>query len=50
MYHAIIAKDYKPLQKLPGSGVRLLLHTDGTESVPVRAGCGQGAPEQVPAG
>lgn len=48
MYHAIIAKDYKPLQKLPGFGVHLLLHTDGTESVLLWAGCG--ASEQVLAG
>lgn len=33
MYHAIIAKDYKPLQKLQGFGVHLLLHTNST------AGC-----------
>lgn len=50
MYHAIIAKDYKPLQNLPGFGVRLLPHTDGAEGVPVRAGCGWAAREQVPAG
>lgn len=39
MYHAIIAKDYKPLQKLPGFGVRLLPHTDGRKA----SLCGQAA-------
>lgn len=40
MYHAITAKDYKPLQKLPAFGVRLLLHTVGKEVSP----CGQAVP------
>lgn len=48
MYHAIMAKDYKPLQKLLGFGVRLLqLH--GWQ-VPVWAGCSWAVPEPVPAG
>lgn len=47
MYHAITAKDYKPLQNPLGFRVHLLLHTEG---VPVWAGGGWGALEQVPAG
>jgi len=50
MYHATIAKDYKPLQKPLGLGVRLFLPTAGAAGVPARAGCGRAAPERVPAG
>lgn len=44
MYHAIIAKDYKPLQKLQGFGVHLLLHTNSTAAcLGWGAGCARGA-------
>lgn len=39
MYHAIVAKDYKALQKLPGFGVRLLPHMDRRKA----SLCGQAA-------